>query len=68
MFNPKFFDFNVFIFFSLGNSQRFSSFKLKGELKLINVLNLLDPINHGEGVDFACTMSFSCCNFKKYKK
>lgn len=42
--------------------------KLKGELKLINVLNLLDPINNGERVDFACTPSFSCCNFKKYKK
>lgn len=42
--------------------------KLKGELKLINVLNLLDPINDGEGEDFACTPSFSCCNFKKYKK
>ena len=45
MFSPKFFGFNVFIFFiffSLGNPQKFSSFKLKGESKLINVQNLLD--------------------------
>ena len=61
------FSFNVLVFFDQGNLQRFSSFKLKGELKLINVLNLLNPVNHGEGVDFACTMSFSCCNFRKYK-
>lgn len=42
-------------------------FKLKGELKLINVLNLLDPINDGEGEDLPALRHFHVVTSKNTK-